>query len=97
MYPLLSSLRTKKADLTSVAARHGAHDLRVFGSVARGEDDESSDIDLLVRFDETATLVSHSALIRELSELLGRRVDVVSDKGLRPRLKYRVLVEAVPL
>ncbi len=97
MNPLLQALKAKKADLMSLSARYGAHDLRVFGSVARGEDDENSDIDILVRFDDTATLLTHSALIRELSQFLGRRVDVISDKGLRPRVKNRVLHEAVPL
>jgi predicted nucleotidyltransferase len=90
-------LKEKKEEILKIAARHGARNVRVFGSVVRGEADESSDLDLLVSFDPEASLLQHAALIRELRELLGCHVDVVDDDGLRPRMRDRVLNEATPL
>jgi predicted nucleotidyltransferase len=90
-------LKEKKEEILKIAARHGARNVRVFGSVVRGEADESSDLDLLVSFDPEASLLQHAALIRELRELLGCPVDVVDDDGLRPRMRDRVLNEATPL
>lgn len=80
-----------------IAARHGARNVRVFGSVARGEADEKSDIDLLVEFEPGRSLLDHAGLWLELQELLGCKVDVVSDRGIKPRIRERVLREAVPL
>jgi uncharacterized protein len=71
--------------------------VRVFGSVARGEDTEDSDIDLLVDLADDVSLVELIGLERELSELLGRPVDVVPARGLTPAVARRVLAEAVPL
>jgi len=71
--------------------------VRVFGSIARGDDDEQSDIDLLVEFESGRSLLDHAALWLELQELLGCKVDVVSDRGIKPRMRDRVLREAVPL
>lgn len=76
---------------------HGARDVRVFDSVARGEADERSDIDLVVEFEPERSLLNHPALWLELQELLGCKVDVVSDRGIKPRIRDRVLREAVPL
>ena len=90
-------LKEKKEEILKIAARHGARNVRVFGSVVRGEADESSDLDLLVSFDPEASLLQHAALIRELRELLGCPVDVVDDDGLRPRMRDRVLNEATTL
>jgi predicted nucleotidyltransferase len=90
-------LESKREEILRIAAKHGARDLRLFGSVARGEDDETSDVDILVALEPGVGLLKHAALVRELRELLGREVDVVSDKGLRPRVKDRVLREALPL
>jgi hypothetical protein len=87
----------KKALLLEIAARHGAHDVRVFGSVARGEAGPESDLDLLVRMDVGVGLLQHFALQRELESLLGRKVDIVSERALRPRYRDRVLREALPL
>ncbi len=80
-----------------VTAKYGAYNVRVFGSVAPGERGQESDLDLLVRFDRGVTLLHRAALIRELEALLESKVDVVSDKGLRPKLRERVLAEATPL
>ena len=94
---LLEFLRDKRDDILTLAARHGAHNVRVFGSVARGESDEQSDIDLLVAFAPDRSLLDHAALWLELQDLLGCKVDVVSDRGIKPRIRDRVLQEALPL
>ena len=86
-----------RADILRLADRHGARNVRVFGSVARGEADERSDIDLIVEFEPDRSLLDHAALCLELQEQLGRKVDVVSDRGIKPRIRERVLKEAVPL
>jgi len=88
---------TYRSEILAAAAKHGARNVRLFGSVARGTDDERSDIDLVVDFDPERSLLDHAALSLELKELLGRRVDVVSGRGLKPRIRERVLTEAVPL
>ena len=90
-------LEEKREEILRIAASHRAYNLRVFGSVARGESDEDSDIDFLVVLGPGCGLIEHSALIRELEELLGRKVDVVSERGLRQRIRDRVLREAMPL
>jgi len=80
-----------------VAKEHGARNGRVFGSVVRGQADEQSDIDLLVSMDPDRSLLDHAALWLEIEELLGCKVDVVSERGLKPRIRERVLWEAKPL
>ncbi len=90
-------VKKKREEILRVAARHGASNIRIFGSVARGESDEKSDLDLLVTMEKGRSLLDHAALWLELQELLGCEVDVVSEKGLKPRIRDRVLNEAVPL
>jgi predicted nucleotidyltransferase len=90
-------LKSRRDEILEIAAKHGAHNVCVFGSVARGEADSQSDIDLLVEFKRGTTLLGHAALINELEELLGVKVDVVSERGLRERIRDRVLSEAVAL
>jgi len=90
-------LKSKRGEILSIAARHGARDVRVFGSVARGEDRPDSDVDFLVKLDPGTTLLKHAALVRELEALLGCKVDVVSERALRERIRNRVLREAVPV
>jgi predicted nucleotidyltransferase len=90
-------LKSRREEILSIAARHGARNVRVFGSVARGEDDDKSDIDLLVEFESGRSLLDHAGLWLELQDLLGCKVDVVSERGIKPRIRERVLREAVPL
>ena len=91
------TLHEKREEILALAARYGARNVRIFGSVARGDADEESDVDFLVEFDEGASLMDHAALLLELQKLLGRRVDVAPEKCLRSRVRDRVLDEAVPL
>ncbi len=90
-------LKSKREEILKIAAKHGARNVRVFGSVARGEADSKSDIDLLVEFKRGTTLLGHAALVQELEDLLGVKVDVVSERGLRDRVRERVLREAVAI
>jgi uncharacterized protein len=90
-------LKEKREEILRIAAVHGARNLRVFGSVARGEADESSDIDLLVDMEPGRSLLDLAALFSDLSDLLGRKVDVVTEKGLYWLLRRRILKEAKPL
>jgi hypothetical protein len=90
-------LRQHRAEVLRLAAKHGATEVRVFGSVARGEADEESDVDLLVRLAPGRSLFDLGGLLVDLEDLLGRRVDVVTERGLRPRIRDRVLRDAVPV
>src|SRR5437660_12702901 len=87
----------RRQEIARVAESFGARNIRVIGSVARGEDREMSDVDLLVTFDPGISLIDHAGLEIELSEMLGRRVDIASDRGLRPRVRERLLRDARPL
>ncbi len=90
-------LSQKREDVLRVAARYGAHNVRIFGSVARGEADDASDLDVLVDLEPGRSLFDLGGLLMELQELLGLQVDVVTEQGLRPRIRERVLREAMPL
>jgi len=94
MLDLLSGMRNI---ILEVADRYGAYDIHVFGSAARGDADERSDIDLLVRMKQGRSLLDMGGMLMELQATLGRRVDVVTREGLRARIRDRVLKEAVPL
>jgi uncharacterized protein len=87
-------LAAHRDDVVAVCERHGATDVRVIGSVARAEDTADSDLDLLVRFRAGATLLDLAALVRELEDLLGRDVDVLSEAGLRLPGDEPILAEA---
>ena len=93
----LGVLQEKHDEILALSARHGAYNVRVFGSMARGEADEHSDLDLLVDMEPGRSLFDMGALLVELEELLGRSVDIVTEKGLKERIRPRVLEEAVPL
>ena len=93
----LTSLQRRRDEILSIAARHGARNIRVFGSVVRGEDRPESDVDLLVELDEDRSLLDHAKLIVDLSDALGCKVDVATVHGLKERIRARVLGEAVTL
>ncbi len=80
-----------------IAAKHGAHNVRVFGSMSRGEETDCSDLDLLVDLEPGRSLLDQVGLKQELEQLLQRKVDVVVEGGLSPYLEERILSEAVPL
>ena len=90
-------IKTKREDILRTATKYGAYNVRVFGSVARGEADEKSDIDLLVDMEPGRSLFDLGGLLTDLEDLLGCNVDVVTEKGLRDRIRERVLKEAVSL
>jgi len=90
-------LKTKRTEILRIAAEHGAHNVRVFGSAARGDTRDDSDVDFLVEFEPGTSLLTHADLIVALEDLLGRHVDVAPEKALKERLRDRVLAEALPL
>jgi len=93
----IEELRRRRDQILGVASRHGALNVRVFGSVARGESDERSDVDFLVEMERGRSLLDLGGFLMDLEELLGKRVDVVTERGLRSRIRERVLREAIPL
>lgn len=90
-------IRQKRQEIIHLAAKHGAHNVRVFGSAARGEAGPSSDIDLLVELESGRSLLDHVALVQDLEDLLCRRVDVVTERSLHWYIRDRVIEEAVRL
>jgi uncharacterized protein len=90
-------LKEKRDVILAAARRHGVRNIRIFGSVARGEDDSESDIDFLVDMEPGRSILDHASLLIELQQLLGRKVDVVSERGIKNRIRERVLREAIPL
>jgi hypothetical protein len=90
-------IKEKREEILGLAAKHGARNVRVFGSVARDEADAESDLDVLVDLEPGRSLLDLGGLLVDLQDLLGREVDVVTEKGLRARIRERVLKEAVTL
>ncbi|HKJ00255.1 MAG TPA: nucleotidyltransferase family protein [bacterium] len=86
-----------RADILRLAKRHGARNVRVFGSVARGEDTTASDLDLLVEMEPGRNYLDLVRFWQELEEALGFRVDVITDGGVSPYLRDRIYGEAIPL
>jgi predicted nucleotidyltransferase len=86
-----------RGQIMEIADRYGAFDIRLFGSVARGDTDEASDLDLIVRFQPNRSLLDHGGLLMELRELLGISVDVIDDQTMRPRFREQVMKDAIPL
>ena len=94
MHPLIENNR---AEILALAERHGVRDVRVFGSMVRGDTDDASDVDLLVSLPPDKTGLALGGLLMDVQDLLQRRVDVVTEGGLHPALRDRVLREAQPL
>ena len=92
-----SDILSRRADILRIAAEHGARDVRIFGSVVRGESGDASDLDVLVKLDDDRSLLDHVALKQDLEDLLGCEVDVVTEGALHALLRDRILAEAKPL
>ncbi len=90
-------VKSRRDDILKIAARHGATQLRVFGSASRDEDRAGSDLDLLVTFEPGRSLLDHVALMQDSEDLLGCKVDVVEAEALHWVIRDRVLRAAVPL
>lgn len=93
----LELLNQKREDILRIASHHGVSHIRVFGSVVRGEADSNSDIDFLVKKESRTSSWFPAGLVLELEELLGCRVEIVTETGLNHYLRDRVLQEAIPL
>jgi predicted nucleotidyltransferase len=93
----LESLRQMRSEILHIAQAHGSKNVRVFGSVARGEEGPDSDLDLLVDLEPRRNLLDLGHLVMDLQDLLGRKVDVVEPEGLHWYIRDRVLKEAVAL
>ena len=94
MHPLIENHRV---EIRALAERHGLRNVRVFGSMARGAATEASDVDLLVSLPPDRTGLALGGLLMDVQDLLQRRVEVVTEHGLHPALRERVLREALPL
>ena len=90
----IEQITSKRNEIALIAKQHGATNIRVFGSVARGNADDASDVDFLVDLEKGRSLLDLGGLLVDLQKLLGRPVDVVTEKGLKPRIRERVLSEA---
>ena len=97
MATTLETIKAKKMEITRLARRYHAENIRIFGSVARGDDTKTSDIDFLVSFLPDASLFDQAGLIEDLSDLLQRKVDVVSERAVNPLLHERIYNEAKTL
>ena len=89
------TLAEKREAILKLAEQRGVYDVRVFGSVARGDANEASDVDLLVSVRPGRSLLDLGGFLMDMQDLLGRKVDVLTDSGLKPRIRERVLHEAV--
>jgi uncharacterized protein len=94
---ILEILEKKRAEILVIAHKHGVEDISVFGSTARGEAKENSDVDFLITAGNKVSPWFPGGLVADLEELLGRKVDVVESKAIRPEIRQNVLQEARPL
>ncbi len=90
----LLAILERAAEIRAIAAAHGARNVRVVGSVARGTDRDDSDLDLLVTFDPGVSLLDHAKLSLALEQLLGRKVDIASERGVRPAIRRQLDLDA---
>jgi uncharacterized protein len=93
----LGRLRARREEILTCAAEHGARNVCVFGSVARGEPDATSDVDLLVQMEPGRNLLDLVGLWQDLEDLLGTHVDVLSEGGVSPHLRERIYADAIAL
>lgn len=90
-------IEEKREEILRLASTYGAFNIRVFGSVARGDDTDSSDIDFLVSMEDGRSLLDQAGLLADLADLLGRRVDVVTEDSIYWLLRRKILREAKPV
>jgi len=95
--PRLQFLKENREQILTLASRRGGYNVRVFGSVARGEENEASDIDFLMAFRKGTTLFDRGGLVSDLREFLGCDVDVVSDKRVHPLIRNEIFHSAISL
>lgn len=95
--PTLDDLRARRAEIIALAESYGVRNVRVFGSVARGDAAAGSDVDLLVDLPPRFSLLMFSSLVQDLRDLLGFPVELASAAHLRDELKHRILRDAQPL
>jgi predicted nucleotidyltransferase len=95
--PMHTTIRAHRDEILRLAREHGAYNLRLFGSAARGDEQPDSDLEVLVEMEAGRSLLDHVALKQGLEDLLGREVDVVTERSLHPRIRERVLREASSL
>jgi predicted nucleotidyltransferase len=93
----IEMLRRRREEILAIAARYGVRTIRVFGSIARGDAGPGSDVDFVVEFEPGRSLLDHGGLIMDLQDALGCKVDVVSARGLRDRMRARVDAESVAI
>lgn len=94
---LYDLLKSKRNEILKIAEKHGAYNIRIFGSVLRGTDDKKSDIDLLVDFGKNISSWFPAGLIIDLENLLKVKVEIATEKGLKQRIRDKILKEARPL
>ena len=94
---LYDLLKSKRNEILKIAEKHGAYNIRIFGSVLKGTDDEKSDIDLLVDFGKNISSWFPAGLIIDLENLLKVKVEIATEKGLKQRIRDKILKEARPL
>jgi predicted nucleotidyltransferase len=93
----ICEIKEKREDILRIAKKYGAYNIRIFGSVVRGEAKQDSDLDILVDLEPDRSLLDHAGLIIDLQETMNCKVDVVTEKGLRPRIRDVILKEAIPI
>ena len=97
MMNIAELLKERRSEILRISAKYGARNVRFFGSVTRGEARQDSDVDFLVDLEPGRSLFDLGGLLMDLQALLACKVDVVTERGLRPRIRDRVLKEAKPL
>lgn len=90
-------LKNKRGEIFELAQKYGARNVRLFGSVVRGDARPDSDVDFLVKMDDGRSLLDLVGFSQDVEDLLGRKVDVVSEGGVSPYLRDRIFAEAIPL
>ena len=94
---LSKTLKNSREEILNIAGKYGAKNIRVFGSVARGEEKQGSDIDIIVEMKQGSSLLDIIAIKQDIEDLLGRKVDVITEASISPYIRTEILREAVNL